>query len=137
MNRDDVIDVLSVVAAATRRTVGETDVEIWGGIIGHLTRDIAMKAVRAHLQTKPGVWLEPGHVAQEAAAILRDQASRLPLQLGPANQEGAVASAYDATDALRVECPACEAPVGEFCVRPDGSLRRMPCPKRILFQEVS
>ena len=32
MNRDDVIDVLSVVAAATRRTVGEVDVDVWQAV---------------------------------------------------------------------------------------------------------
>jgi hypothetical protein len=73
MNRNDVIDVLAVVAAATRRSVGEVDVEIWQGIIGPLTKDIALEAVRDHLRDKPGVWLEPGHVYQRSREIQRER----------------------------------------------------------------
>lgn len=76
MNRNDVVDVLSVVAAATRRTVGEVDVEIWQGIIGPLAKDVALEAVRDHLRDKPGVWLEPGHVYQRAREILRERNSK-------------------------------------------------------------
>jgi len=137
MNRNDVIDVLSVVAAATRRTVGETDVQIWGGVIGHLSKEVALEAVQEHLRTRPGVWLEPGHVAVTARGILRDRQQRSPLQLGPKVQEGPVKAAYDAVGALSVDCPACEAPVGEFCVGGRGKPRRMPCPKRIPRQEAS
>lgn len=76
MNRNDVIDVLSLVAAATRRTIGETDVEIWGSIIGPLPKELAMEAVRDHLRDKPGVWLEPGHVYQRAREIGRERNTR-------------------------------------------------------------
>lgn len=73
MNREEVIDVLSVVAAATRRTVGETDVKIWGSIIGSLTKEVALEAVRDHLRDKPGVWMEPGHVYQRSREIMRNR----------------------------------------------------------------
>lgn len=76
MNRDDVIDVLSVVAAATRRTVGEMDVEIWGAVIGHLDKQQALKAVQDHLREKPGVWLEPGHIAERVRIYARDAAEK-------------------------------------------------------------
>lgn len=76
MNRNDVIDVLSVVAAATRRSVGETDVAIWEPIIGSLSKDLALQAVRDHIRENPGVWLEPGHVYQRARAIRRDEMER-------------------------------------------------------------
>ncbi|MES5383874.1 hypothetical protein [Mycolicibacterium conceptionense] len=76
MNRNDVIDVLSVVAAATRRTIGETDVEVWQRIIAPLPKDVAMEAVRDHLRDKPGVWLEPGHVYQRAREIMRERNCR-------------------------------------------------------------
>lgn len=75
MNRNETIDVLSVVAAATRRTVGESDVEIWHGIIGELTKDLALQAVHRHLRDCPGVWLEPGHVYQKAREIRRTEAA--------------------------------------------------------------
>lgn len=76
MNRNDVIDVLSVVAAATRRSVGEADVSIWEPIIGSLPKDLALQAVRDHIRDSPGVWLEPGHVYQRARAIRRDEMER-------------------------------------------------------------
>jgi hypothetical protein len=76
MNRNDVIDVLSVVAAATRRSVGEADVAIWEPVIGSLPKDLALQAVRDHIRDSPGVWLEPGHVYQRARAIRRDEMDR-------------------------------------------------------------
>lgn len=128
MNRDDVIDVLSVVAAATRRTVGQTDVEVWGSVIGHLSKDIALQAVSNHLRTKPGVWLEPGHVATEAQHIALDTKMRVKLQLGPMQREGAIPTAYEGV--LHLECENCEAPAGKFCTR-DGKPRKIPCTKRL------
>ncbi len=85
MNRDDVIDVLSVVAAATRRTVGEVDVDVWQAVIGELPVmgmvrgervNMPLKAVRDHLAEQPGVWLEPGHVHQRVRAMIRDHLER-------------------------------------------------------------
>lgn len=73
MTRDDVIDVLSVVAAATRRTVGNADVEIWQAVMGDLPKEPALKAVRAHLRECPGVWLEPGHIVARVRAERRDE----------------------------------------------------------------
>lgn len=87
MTRDDVIDVLSAVAAADRRTVGEADVDVWQAIIGGLTKDFALQAVRDHLRDRPGVWLEPGHVYQRARAIYRDELDRnVPVAITPANR---------------------------------------------------
>lgn len=80
MNRDDVIDVLSVVAAATRRTVGEMDVQIWGAVIGDLDKHQAIKAVEDHLREKPGVWLEPGHIAERVKACRREAADKAHTQ---------------------------------------------------------
>jgi len=80
MNRDDVIDVLTVVAAATRRTVGQADVEIWQGVIGNDDKQLALRAVRDHLAECPGVWLEPGHVHQRVWAMIRDQREREPVE---------------------------------------------------------
>lgn len=76
MNRNDVVDVLSVVAAATRRTVGEMDVQIWGAVIGDLDKQQAIKAVEDHLREKPGVWLEPGHIAERVKVYRRDALER-------------------------------------------------------------
>lgn len=85
MTRDDVIDVLTAVAAADRRTVGDADVDVWQAIIGELTKDFALQAVRDHLRDRPGVWIEPGHVYQRARALRRDEMDRtVPAAIEPA-----------------------------------------------------
>lgn len=87
MNRNDVIDVLSVVAAATRRPVGETDVGIWEPVIGSLPKDLALQAVRDHIRDCPGVWLEPGHVYQRVRNMRRDVMERDPHAIGPGREQ--------------------------------------------------
>ncbi|MEX7470163.1 hypothetical protein AB4Z39_10670 [Mycobacterium adipatum] len=73
MNRDDVIDVLTAVAAADRRTVGEADVQIWLGVLEHIPLDVALEAVRDHLRDKPDMWMQPGHVYQRSREIMRNK----------------------------------------------------------------
>jgi len=141
MNRNDVIDVLTVVAAATRRTVGEADVEIWGGIIGELDKDLALRAVRDHLKYKPGVWLEPGHVYEGARAIRRDELNRetdeqrearqqaLEAKVHPDIEEWAQRKSSPSSGApkyvrppqapeLKAKCPWCKATPGKRCSVP-------------------
>ncbi|AVO21674.1 hypothetical protein I5I01_gp69 [Mycobacterium phage MooMoo] len=136
MNRDEVVDVLSVVAAATRRTVGHADVEVWQGVIGDLPKDLALQAIRDHLRHKPGVWLEPGHVYEGARAIRRDQLARETAEEREARQAALDAkAAEDRIEAitagafvpkftrpdpqkareLSVRCPYCRAGVGKRC----------------------
>lgn len=86
MNRNDVIDVLTAVAAADRRTVGQADVNVWQEVIGDVPFDFALRAVRDHLRESPGIWLEPGHVYQRARAMMRDELEREPEQLREARQ---------------------------------------------------
>lgn len=76
MNRNDVIDVLTAVSAADRRTLGQADVDVWEAVIGDLPKDLALRAVRDHLREKPGIWLEPGHIYERVRAIKRDQLAR-------------------------------------------------------------
>jgi hypothetical protein len=76
MNRDDVIDVLTAVSAADRRTIGKADVDVWQAIIGDLHRDLALQAVRGHLRDEPDVWMQPGHVYKRARALHRDMLDR-------------------------------------------------------------
>lgn len=138
MTRDDVIDVLTVVAAGDRRTVGQADVDVWFAVIGDLDKDLALRAVRDHLRECPGVWLEPGHVYQRARAIRRDQLEREPDHAREARQralEAKVAegvaeiaagkeirfqrpSRLGGTSPLRVRCPWCGAGVGQHCTVP-------------------
>lgn len=136
MNRDDVIDVLSVVAAATRRTIGEADVEIWQQIIGGDDKQLALKAVRDHLAECPGIWLEPGHVHQRVRAKVRDELAREPIAMREARQAELDARLREAIDdvvvtktlsaaeskphpnPLTVDCPWCQAKRGNRCVVP-------------------
>jgi hypothetical protein len=79
MNRNDVIDVLTVITAGDgRREPGPSDIEFWCEIIGDLSKDLAMQAVKDHFRTKPGVWLEPGHIVARAREIRRDMLDREP-----------------------------------------------------------
>lgn len=76
MNRNDVIDVLTAVAASDNRTVGDTDVDVWQAIIGDLPRDPAIQAVLDHRREQPGIWIEPGHVYQRVKTARREELER-------------------------------------------------------------
>ena len=60
MNRNDVIDVLTAVAAGDRRTIGEADVTFWCAVIGddtRVTKNEALRAVVARHESCPqGAW---------------------------------------------------------------------------------
>jgi hypothetical protein len=135
MNRDDVIDVLTAVAAADRRTVGHADVDVWQAVIGDLPKDPALQAVRDHLREQPGVWLEPGHVYQRARVFMRDQLEREPTELREARQAALDAKAAEdaaervhwvgplthrrpGVNSLMQRCPHCGARSGARCVVP-------------------
>lgn len=64
MNRGDVVDILTAVAATDHRTVGEWDVAMWEKILAPYDRHAALEAVVEHFEEQPGVWLEPGHVVR-------------------------------------------------------------------------
>ena len=72
MTRDELLDVLEVVAAAKSKTMSQADARIWFEIIGSLSKAVAMEAVRDHLRDKPGVWMEPGHIYQRGREIMRN-----------------------------------------------------------------
>lgn len=76
MKRNDVIDVLTAVAAADRRTVGKADVDIWQAVIGELPLDLALEAVRDHLREHPDTWIQPGHVYQRVRKMRRERDRR-------------------------------------------------------------
>lgn len=140
MNRDEMIDVLSVVAAATRRTVGRADVEIWMGICGDVPEAFARQAIRDHMRDSPGVWLEPGHIWQRWKAYRRDESGReiaaeihsaeaiasqrrLKAIAAGVNTDAPAARKRKTPDLeLSVRCPwmPCRADVGRACVGHDG-----------------
>ncbi len=132
MTPNDIIDILTVIAAADRRTIGENDVILWHKIIGDLPKDDAMQAVLDHVREQPGVWLEPGHIVAGVRAIRRDRAMRQPLEqieahndrLTPRITELAEAKSIDTalkytrrgvTSLRSVPCPHCNVGVGQPC----------------------
>ena len=76
MDRDDAIDLLSIISANDHRTIGQTDIQIWQQALGNVTPDEAVDAVMAHIRDMPGVWLEPGHVVARVKAKRRDAYER-------------------------------------------------------------
>lgn len=148
MNRDELLDVLKVVAAATRRTIGEADVAIWMGVCGDVPKTYALTAVRDHMREQPGVWLEPGHIFQRWKAYRLDQLAKESREAREARQEaldarlvGTVHEVAAATSIdlkyerrqpapeLAVTCPwpPCRAKPGNGCVNHDGTpMKRTP-----------
>ena len=79
MNREDIIDILTAVAAVDHRTIGQTDVTL-ARLIGDLPKDLAIRAVIDHRRECPGEYLEPGHIYQRVRAIRQDMFQREPLE---------------------------------------------------------
>lgn len=133
MNRDDIIDLLTAIAAGDRRTVGNADVEFWQAIVSDVPKDLALEAVRNHFRERPGVWLEPGHIVQGARDIQRERLQRETDEMRTARQaalDARIAELEVTTDPvvyLRdlpdnpgrgprwVRCPYCRANPGEPC----------------------
>lgn len=154
MNKSDIVDVLSFVAAGDRRTVGDADVEMWFLVMGDVPKDFALHAVIAHRRENPGQWLEPGHIVQRWKDRRRDQLAREPDAMREARQAQLDARLVEAIDTantnvipmrftrsseradgpnpLSVRCPWCRA--GEFrpCQTPGTNVTlRNPHPSRI------
>jgi hypothetical protein len=77
VDRNDVIDLLTIVQVGDNRTVGETDIGFWFGMLGPFDKDDCLDAILAHRRDQPGVWLEPGHVSGRVRAARRDRLDRM------------------------------------------------------------
>jgi hypothetical protein len=162
MNRNDIIDVLTAVAAGDRRTVGQADVDMWSAVVSddtRVTKDEALVAVVEHFRECPGVWLEPGHVVQRVRAARRDRLEREPDEMREARQKALEAKvAEDIAELaeskglgdvtfqrpgrdspLTVKCPWCRADVGDRCViphtQPEQKMRRFHPSRKELVQK--
>ena len=151
MNRSDVVDVLTAVAAGTGREIGEVDVQLWQSVMGDIPKQFALDAVLTHFRERPGVWLEPGHIVQRWKDYRRDQLSREPDEMREARQAAldarlveAVEELVDATtlppltftrqegpNPLNVPCPWCKATIGRACIIPNTRNITKPHPSRI------
>ena len=156
MNKSDIVDVLSFVAAGDRRTVGDADVEMWFLVMGDVPKDFALHAVVAHRRECPGTWLEPGHIVQRWKDDRRDQLAREPDQMRESRQAALDARLAEAIDTvidnnvipmrftrssqrtndgpnpLSVRCPWCRAAENRPCQTPGTNVTlRSPHPSRI------
>ncbi len=161
MNRNDVIDVLSVVYAADHRTIGDGDIALWLGTIGDLHKADAITAVGQHFRTSEK-WLMPVHVRTLAMEIAKDRWLRTNPdernELGqfdsgePVNEAAAPARAaaiglfagnagqlgdpYDTC--IHLPCPRCHAERDAYCTNPiTGRSARCPCLRRPKAAEVA
>ena len=83
MNQQEVAELLTVVAAYDRRTLGEVDVITWHGALGDLQLDECKKAVVEYYRTSTD-WLMPANVRKLALTARQDAAMR---QLSPARDD--------------------------------------------------
>lgn len=64
MNKGETAELLAMVAAFDRRTVGAADVEAWHSILGLYRAGDTVAALKQFKHDEPGIWVEPGHLAQ-------------------------------------------------------------------------
>jgi hypothetical protein len=153
VTRDEVIDVLTVVSIADKRTVGQGDVTLWQEVMGHLDKQDALKAIVVHLRDFPNVYMSPGHVVAGVRAKNRDLVQResdaerkaredmldqRPKLLAMAEKEGCFTKAIPgpekfvrrtaSANSLNVACPYCKATVGRACTNgaTGQALRKLP-----------
>lgn len=69
MTPEQVVDLLTLIAARDRRTLGKADVTVWAYDIGDLDFTDAQQAVADHFREDPDVWLMAGHVRKRVKAI--------------------------------------------------------------------
>jgi len=65
MNPDELEALLAAVSSSDRRTVGKADAQFWAAMAreGSWTLPTAMRALVQFRHTRPGEWLEPGHLS--------------------------------------------------------------------------
>jgi len=68
MTPEQVIDLLTLIAARDRRTVGKIDVTVWHDDIGDLDYTEAAQAVTEHFREEPDTWLMAGHIRRRVKA---------------------------------------------------------------------
>jgi hypothetical protein len=73
---EDVVDLLTIVAVADKRTIGESDARLWLELLERFDKDECSDAIMAHRREQPGVWLEPGHIVQRVRIARNDFIAR-------------------------------------------------------------
>jgi hypothetical protein len=83
VDRNDIIDLLTIVQASDNRSVGDPEIVVWHKLLGHLDKDDCTDAILAFRAEEPGKWLEPGHVLTRVRAKIRDRLDRLDQDFRP------------------------------------------------------
>lgn len=77
MNTDEVAEMLGRMAVIDKRSVGKIDILTWEELLPpELTLTEALEIIRDHRRTKPGVYLEPGHISVPFKTISDDRLRR-------------------------------------------------------------
>jgi hypothetical protein len=84
MTRDEIIDLLSLMAARDRRTIGETDVAAWLEDAGDLPFADARVAVSRHFR-ETGDWCMPFHIRKHVKAIRTERLANANQVIPPAD----------------------------------------------------
>jgi hypothetical protein len=81
MTPEEIRILLKAVASGDRRTTGPEDVHFWAVMAqrGRWTLPEAMAALVEFRHSRPGVWLEPGHLSALIRAARQDAAVRVPI----------------------------------------------------------
>jgi hypothetical protein len=77
MTRDEVIDLLSLMASYDRRTAGETEIAAWLAAVGDLPFRDAWDAVIGHYRESTE-WIMPAHVFRRVAAVRAERLRAVP-----------------------------------------------------------
>jgi hypothetical protein len=133
MDREDVIDLLSIVSAIDHRTIGEMDIGVWAAMLGgRASEDDCAMAIMDHFREQPNIWLTPGHVVQRVKTMVNDRIARQELpQTPPASMQHRVNALAEITEILAdehprsgpyvnpllVSCDFCGSAVGEHCTK--------------------
>ena len=143
MNRNEVIDLLSIVQAFDKRTVGEPDVIAWEDSARRCrwTYVEAAEAVKDYYArtTSERPFIMPSHITNSIRRNREYQSMRFQQDATPANPRVVEAiepvaektKIPDPTRPMRnspltVPCPHCKAPAGESCTRPRLTGRPIP-----------
>jgi hypothetical protein len=129
---DQTVDLLSLIAARDRRTIGKIDAMAWHEDIGDLSFDDAREAVALHFRQSTD-WLMPKHVRDLVKKIREQRLEGFQYVPVPGDENTAVylknlrEQRAAVADGLREPAPAIEAgttrPVRELL---DGAFRKPP-----------
>jgi hypothetical protein len=150
MTRDEIVDLLTAIAAYDKRKPDPTAVLAWGEAAsrGRWTLPEALEAVHSHF-SESTEYLMPGHITQRVRDARRDRQMRDAVRaIEPPPPRPEIAARVDAAaqhladrlgwkeretrardHALTVGCPHCRALPGERCVQPRTRrpLTKSPC----------